>query len=274
VAYSSGFKSFFLTILFVAGLVVGGCAQSGSEIEVTASSTVSIKRLVPGTSWQWQLSGNIDTNIQVEMFDLDLYEAPTETMRALQDKGVIVICYFSAGSWENFRTDAQRFPATLLGRTMDNWPDEKWLDIRDIDQLGKVMRARLDLAVAKGCDGVEPDNVDGYDNNTGFPLSYDDQIRYNKWLAREAHRRGLSIGLKNDLEQIKDLVNDFDWALNEECFQYNECEPLVTFVNQGKAVFGVEYNGNVSDFCPKANQMNFDWLLKNIELDAKRISCR
>ena len=136
------------------------------------------------------------------------------------------------------------------------------------------MAARLDLAVSKGCDGVEPDNVDGYANDSGFPLTGDDQLRYNRWLARQAHQRGLSVGLKNDLGQVADLVDDFDWALNEQCFQYDECDQLLLFFAKNKAVFGVEYQGRPEDFCPRANSMNFDWLKKKIDLDAWRISCR
>lgn len=93
------------------------------------------------------------------------------------------------------------------------------------------MQARLDLAVSKGCDGVEPDNVDTWTQTDGggFWLTYDDQLAYNKWLAQEAHDRDLSIGLKNDLDQIVDLVNDFDWALNEQCWYYNECNYYAPF---------------------------------------------
>ncbi len=66
--------------------------------------------------------------------------------------------------------------------------------------LAPLMRARLDLCQAKGFDAVEPDNIDGYqvDGGTGFPLTAGDQLRYNRWIAAEAHCRGLSIGLKND----------------------------------------------------------------------------
>jgi hypothetical protein len=136
------------------------------------------------------------------------------------------------------------------------------------------MESRLDLAVQKGCDGVEPDNVDGYTNDTGFPLSYEDQLTFNIWLANEAHARELSVGLKNDLEQIQELLPYFDWALNEQCFQYEECEQLVPFIQSGKAVFGVEYELQPGDFCPQANAMNFDFLKKHIQLDAWRVACR
>lgn len=45
------------------------------------------------------------------------------------------------------------------------------------------MSARLKKAQDKGCDGVEPDNVDGYTNDNGFHLTAHDQLTFNKWLA-------------------------------------------------------------------------------------------
>jgi hypothetical protein len=207
------------------------------------------------------------------MFDIDLFDAPQSVINQLHSMGRIVICYFSAGSWEDWRPDAGSFPAAVKGSS-NGWPGEKWLDIRRIDLLSPIMGARLDLAAQKGCDGVEPDNVDGYTNSTGFPLTYNDQLLYNRWLAEAAHDRGLSVGLKNDIDQVGDLVDNFDWALNEQCFQYNECDSLLPFVQAGKAVFGVEYQGSTSTFCPRANAMNFDWLKKNLNLDAYRAACR
>jgi hypothetical protein len=229
---------------------------------------------VPGTSWQWQLSGELDTSVDAQMYDIDLFDAPQAIIDELHVKGRIVICYFSAGSWEDWRSDADQFPTAVLGKTLDGWPDEKWLDIRQLDALGPLMQARLDLAVRKRCDGVEPDNVDAYTNDSGFPLTYQDQLTYNIWLAEQAHARGLSVGLKNDLDQVQALVSHFDWALNEQCFQYDECEALLPFVQSCKAVFGVEYEGNPNEYCPKANALNFDWLHKNWDLDAWRQSCR
>lgn len=227
----------------------------------------------PGTSWQWQLTGNLDTSLPVDMFDIDLFTTPQATISALKQKGRIVICYFSAGSYEDFRPDKTSFPTSVLGKT-NGWPGERWLDVRQLAILGPIMKARLDLAVQKGCDGVEPDNVDGYSNASGFSISYADQLAYNRFIAAEAHARGLSVGLKNDLDQVKDLVSHFDWALNEQCFQYNECDLLLPFVKANKAVFGVEYKGDVSAFCPKANANDFDWLKKSLELDAARTACR
>jgi len=47
--------------------------------------------------------------------------------------------------------------------------------------------------------------------------------------------------MKNDLEQIPDLISYFDWELNEQCFQYNECDQLLPFIQAGKPVFNIEY---------------------------------
>jgi len=228
----------------------------------------------PGTTWQWQLTGEIDTSFDVQMYDVDLYLVPEDVVQALHEEGRIVICYFSAGSWENWRDDAANFPKAVIGKPLDEWPDESWLDIRQIEALAPLLEARLDLAVELGCDGVEPDNVDGFANESGFLLSYQDQLEFNIWLAESAHSRGLSIGLKNDLDQIEDLLPYFDWALNEECFYYDECDLLLPFVQFGKAVFGVEYELERSDFCPRANDLNFDFLKKNWDLDAWREACR
>jgi hypothetical protein len=228
----------------------------------------------PGTSWQWQLSGKIDASFDVQMYDIDLFDAPEETIAGLHADGRIVICYFSAGSWEEWRPDAGLFPDSVKGNDLEGWPGEKWLDIRQLGVLGPIMEARLDLAVQKGCDGVEPDNVDGFTNATGFPLTSEHQLAYNTWLADQAHLRGLSVGLKNDLEQIPDLLPFFDWALNEQCFQYDECGLLIPFIQSGKAVFGVEYELPLEDFCPQANAMNFDFLKKHFQLDAWRVACR
>ncbi len=238
------------------------------------ASTESFWRPTPGTSWQIQFSSQIDTSLDVQVYDLDMVDTPTTIIDQLHTDGHKVMCYFSAGSWEQWRSDADDFPDSVLGSDLDGWPGEKWLDIRRLDLLGPIMSARLDTAAQKNCDGVDPDNVDGYNNSTGFNLSYQDQIAYNTWLADQAHARGLAIGLKNNLDQIADLLPYFDWALNEQCFQYNECDLLLPFVTANKPVFGIEYNSDTSSFCPLANQMNFDFLKKNWDLDAWRKACR
>jgi len=229
----------------------------------------------PGTSWQIQYSGRINLRLDVDVYNLDLFDTSAATIASLQDKGQRVICYFSAGSYEDWRTDASRFPDAAIGKPLDGWDGEWWLDIRN-SQVKTSMKKRLDLAATKGCDGVDPDNIDGYTQDSGFNFSASDQITYNTFLATEAHKRELAIGLKNDLGQIKPLVNLFDYAVNEQCFAYDECALLKPFITAAKPVFNIEYGSSatVRRVCPTANTLNFDTLVKNLSLDAKRTACR
>ena len=226
------------------------------------------------TSWQIQYSGTINTSLGVQVYDLDGFETSAATIAALHARGVKVMCYFSAGSYEDWRPDAASFPPGVLGNTLDGWPNEKWLDIRRMGVFKPIMNARIAMCQAKGFDGIDPDNVEGYANNPGFPLSYQDQLKYNRYLTAAAHSHGLAVGLKNDLGQIADLVTYFDWELNEQCFEYNECNKLLAFIRAGKPVFNIEYNLTTAQFCPQANADNFNSLWKQLSLNGYRLACR
>jgi len=225
-------------------------------------------------SWQIQYIGDIDTDLEVDVYNLDLFDTSSVVIKDLLQRGVFVQCYVSAGSFEDWRPDASDFPAEILGNDLDGWQGEKWLDVRRLDLLQPIMEARFDLAVKKGCDGIDPDNLNGYENETGFPLNADDQLAFNIFLSQAAHNRGLSIGLKNDLNQTADLVSHFDWIINEECFFYQECSLLSPFLEANKPVFVIEYELAPEEFCPQANQLGFNALHKNWDLDSYRIDCR
>lgn len=228
----------------------------------------------PGTSWDIQYSGNINYNLPVQAMNIDLFDTPQDKINAMKARGVKVICYFSAGSYEEWRPDEKKFPPQVVGKNLDGWPGENWLDASNLVVLMPIMTARMDLAVQKKCDALDLDNMDIYLQDSGFKISYAQNLAYSKALVKEAHKRNLAIGLKNNLEQIKDLVDDYDFAVNEQCHQYKECDYLKPFVQQGKAVFGIEYNQAASKFCPQANANNFDFLRKNLSLNQARETCR
>ena len=202
-------------------------------------------------------------------------------MAALHQQGRHAICYISVGSYEKWRPDASRFPRSVLGKAYVGWPGERWLDIRKIALLAPVMRARLDLCRAKGFDAVEPDNIDSYqtEGGTGFPLTANDQLRYNRWIAAEAHSRGLSIGLKNDADQADALAPQFDWALTEDCFQQGWCNQEQPFLAAHKAVFAAEYSDVTSTdtftgtYCPRGTSQGYSPIYKNRDLGAFRMTC-
>jgi hypothetical protein len=203
----------------------------------------------PTDTVQVQLAGKVDTTVAADVFYIDGDETPRRTVDALHAKGARVVCYFSAGSYENYRADAHAFPPAVLGKTLDGYPDERWLDIRRVGTLMRIMGPRLDECADKGFDAADFDNVDGYQNKSGFPLRFGDQLRYNRRLAAEAHERGLSASLKNDVGQVRRLARNFDFALNEQCLVYEECGRYAPFIDAGKAVFHIEYLGEWERDC-------------------------
>jgi len=256
------------------------------------------------TRWQYQLqgvsayasTGGINVGITARpftggsavppgVFDIDLYvdqaisgnntTLDTAAVNAIHARGAKAICYVDAGTWENWRIDAGSFPSSVLGRN-NGWPGEKWLDIRQTSILLPIMQARVQKCVQAGFDGVEWDNVDGYSNKTGFPLTANDQAVYDASLANLAHQVGLTVALKNDVEQETTLAPYFDYAINEQCQQYDECDGYTgTFVNGGKAVFQVEYKLSTSKFCAKANTANRNAIVKSLDLfDTPWTPCR
>lgn len=227
----------------------------------------------PGLTWQWQLTEPVDLSMRAQVYDIDGFENSAAVVRRLHARGRRVICYIEAGAWESYRSDAARFPKEVLGKPDTPWPGERWLDIRRLDVLGPVMRDRLDMCARKGFDAVEPDEVDGYANDTGFPLTAADQLRYNRFLAREAHARGLAVALKNDLEQVGQLVDVFDFAIDEQCFEFHECAMLLPFIRSGKAVFHVEYSVAAARFCPVTTKLGFSSMRKRLALGVWRQPC-
>ena len=258
---------------------VSDVMETSAEIPALTAPETSLPIWIPkpGTTWQWQLTGNLsDLLPSASVYDLDLFETDASAVRALHAQGRKVICYVSAGSWEDWRPDAETFPGEIIGKKYQGWPGERWLDIRRLDALGEILGQRLDLCRAKGFDGIEPDNIDAYANDTGFPLTAADQLTFNRWLASEAHARGLSIGLKNDPDQAAELVADFDWALTEDCYDQGWCGAMLPFLEAGKAVFAAEYTDTGVDFeaaCSEIQPAGFSLILKDRELTAWRQVC-
>ncbi|HEY8687112.1 MAG TPA: endo alpha-1,4 polygalactosaminidase [Chloroflexota bacterium] len=235
---------------------------------------------MPKTTWQWQITGQVDETVTASMFDVDLFDAQPGEINSgiigrLHAKGIKVVCYMDSGAWESYRPDAAQFPKSVIGNST-GWNGENWLDIRPQSWplFEPIIVERLKLASASGCDGVEPDQNNPVGNAPGFPISYADEKAWYLEVAKDAHSLGLSVGMKNGIEIIdSDLVNAFDWALNEECFQYSECDALAQFVAKGKAVFQVEYQGDPTQFCPQASSLGFSTMKKRLSLDAWRVTC-
>jgi hypothetical protein len=225
-----------------------------------------------GSRFQIQLSDyppNLD--LDVEIFELDLFETTTNAIRYLHQHDKKVICYLNAGAWEAFRPDAAEFPAEAIGLPYIGWAGEKWLDVSRFELFADVISRRLDLALSKGCDGVDLDNINGYQQPTGFQISTQAQLAYNLWLSEQAHLRGLAIGMKNTGDLVPAMVDFYDFAVLEDCAFYDECANFLPFIQKGKAVFQIEYRdrfNDVTDFCTQSRANGFSTILKNRDLDS------
>jgi hypothetical protein len=242
-----------------------------------SSSSHSWWRPSIGLTWQWQLSEPpVDTSVNAEVYDIDIYDNDASVVDELHAKERKVIGYINVGSWEDWRPDKDQFPPEVLGKVYEGWPREKWLDIRRLDLIAPIMRARLDRCKALGFDAVEPDNMEIHSNGSGFPITYQDQLKYALWLAEEAHQRGLAIGVKNAPDQVRDLVDHFDFAITEDAFVFGWAEKMMPFIRAGKPVFAAEYDDTGVDFaaaCQKARELGFSLIQKHRILTAYRVVC-
>jgi hypothetical protein len=228
---------------------------------------------VVGLSFDWQLDDiDINSNFSADVVDVDAFTTSAETVAALHAKGKKVIAYLSVGTLENDRYDASLIPKEVLGKTYPEWPNEKWLDIRQIDKLKPWLNSRINMILKKKFDGIEPDNMDGYDNESGFNIQIADTKKYADYLISLAHNNGLSIGQKNVKELSADYASKFDWMLTEDAFAQGWQDELSVYIKLKKPVFAVEYTDEMSqsefekNVCPAAGQLHYTAILKKRDL--------
>ena len=220
-------------------------------------------------TWYWQLTGRLRTGYDVDAYDVDGFDTSAAQVRALHAAGRRVICYIDVGTWENWRPDADAFPKSVLGRP-NGWPGERWLDIRRLSVLEPIMTARMQMCRRKGFDALEPDNIDGYTNRTGFPLTAREQLTYDEWVARQAHRLGLAVFQKNDPEQARQLEPYFDGVLDEQCNQYSECASFKPYLTADKPVLNAEYHLRRQRFCAADDRAGIMGAVYNLDLNGAK----
>jgi hypothetical protein len=220
-------------------------------------------------TWYWQLTGPIDTNLPYDAFDIDGFETSASTVSALHAEGKRVICYVDVGTWEDWRPDADAFPPATRGEALPGYVDERWLDIRAAT-IRTPLRERFEMCKRKGFDAVEPDNMDGYANATGFPITAADQLAFNRWVARTVHDLHLAVFQKNDVEQIPQLHRSFDGIIVEECAKFDECETLDPYLRTGKPVLQAEYGMLDPKTCADANAAGRMAVFTDVDLDGKQ----
>ncbi|KAF3290275.1 hypothetical protein TWF132_007067 [Orbilia oligospora] len=242
------------------------------KVRPSQTGTASHWRPTAGETWQITLihpPNNTDENVAA--YDIDLFDNSLSFIASLKSKGYKIICYFSAGSYEDWRSDAKNFTKKDYGEAMDGWEGEWWLDTNS-ENVRNIVSNRIALAQSKGCDAVDPDNINGYQNPTGFNLTEDDAISFLKFMAEEAHGRGMAIGLKNGGAIVDDVVEYMDFCVQESCVAYDECGPYRAFLEYNSPVFHLEYPDEskmtVAEMCsPDNGAQGFSTLIKHLILD-------
>jgi hypothetical protein len=217
-------------------------------------------------TWYWQLQGRVRME-NVDVTDMDGFDNGAAEVRRMHARGQHVICYVDVGSWERWRPDARTFPLAVRGKS-NGWPGERWLDVRQLSVLEPIMRARFAMCARKGFDAVEPDNMDGFENPTGFRITAAQQLTYDRWVARAVHRLGLAVFEKNDPEQAAKLQPSFDGVLDEQCNQYHECAAFRPYLRAGKPVLNAEYQRSLyPGFCTNDARLGISGVLYALELN-------
>jgi hypothetical protein len=265
-------------------IMVAGRLRSASSALALAASVLAIAGLghaAPARAaggrwtppqqltWYWQLQGTVKNEQPVAVYDIDGFENTADEVAALHAQGKHVICYIDVGTAENFRPDYHLFPKSVLGRS-NGWPGERWLDIRQLGVIEPIMTARFQMCHEKGFDAVEPDEMEAYSNKSGFPITAQEQLTYNEWIAREVHSLGMAVLQKNDSEQTATLEPYFDGALVEQCNQYHECSDFQPYLTAGEPVLNAEYSLSTSRFCAADDAAGMMGARFNLALNGKR----
>ncbi|KAK8869452.1 hypothetical protein IAR55_000016 [Kwoniella newhampshirensis] len=242
-------------------------------------------------------------SVNEHVYIVDMEGSTAEQIANYHAQGKKVICYFSAGTWEPYRSDRKSFNSQCYcgkgvstdssgkctgagsnDNELEEW-GEWWLDIHNpscLTNIESVMSSRIAAAAAKGCDGVDPDNVDSYSNSQKYGTSAQDQVNYLLWLSKTARSHGLAIDLKNagglitgdsgqPTQWANSLVNAFDFNVIESCHQYNECNIYDPFLAAGKPQIQIEYGTNIKS-CPTLSAGQKLLVYSENDLDSSKIT--
>jgi hypothetical protein len=191
--------------------------------------------------WDWQI-GRV-TPLQrtgaraVDIYDIDGFLTTRAEIHAIHARWQAstlphprAVCYIDL-AWEDYRPDAsprpygRYFPASALGHVYFGYPQERWVDFRQLNALKPMLDERLARCARKGFDAVELDDIDSFDppSTTGFHLTPGDAQNYLAYAFNEIHRLGMT-GLWKNSPLLSWWGRHYaDGAVVEECYRYHEC---------------------------------------------------
>jgi hypothetical protein len=226
-------------------------------------------------SWQTRLDDAVDVGLEADFFYLDADLQNPADLEELHAQGRHYLCYLSAGSWESFRPDRDDFPERVLGNPLQNFPSERWLDVRD-PAVRELMARRVIALAELGCDGIPPSSLSVHAADTGFDLTLNDALDYARWLAERIHASGMSAGLAAPAEMTAELWPSFEFALAVDCLARNQCSDFQVFVDAGKPVLHVEFGDEQSapTLCRNTERLGFNALITSPGFNRTALRCR
>ncbi len=188
--------------------------------------------------WDWQIGRAAPLERTgaraVDIYDLDGFLTSRAELRDLHTRWPAAtlrhpraICYLDL-AWEDYRPDAspgRYFPADTLGKVYYGYPEERWVDFRQLDALKPMLDERLAMCARKGFDAVELDDIDSFDppSQTGFRLTPGDAQNYLAYALNQVHRDGMTALWKNSPYLSWWGRRYADGAIVEECYVYHMC---------------------------------------------------
>jgi Glycoside-hydrolase family GH114 len=225
--------------------------------------------------WLARLDGAVDIEAAADFFYLDPQQQPAADLAQLHAQRRHYVCYLSAGTLESFRDDASQFPDRVIGNVTSNFPNERWLDVRDAE-VRALMAQRIAALADAGCDGVTPASLTGYAEDSGFALSLADTVDYARFLAEELHAAGISAGLTGPSALVAELWQSFDFGLAISCVQGSQCAEYAPLRAANKPVLYVELGdeADAPQLCKSANELGFNAIVSDAGFTGRCVVCR
>jgi hypothetical protein len=188
--------------------------------------------------WDWQIGRT--TPLQrtgrnaVDIYDIDGFLTTRAQVTAIKTGWQAstlahprTVCYLDL-AWEDYRPDATPggvFPASALGNIYFGFPEERWVDLRQLDALKPMLRERVAMCARKGFDAVELDDIDSFDppSTTGFHLTTGDAQNFLAYAFNLIHRAGMTALWKNSPYLSWWGRQYADGAVVEECYLDHAC---------------------------------------------------
>jgi len=200
--------------------------------------------------WDWQIGRTFPRQRTgrraVDIYDIDGFLTTSAQVRQIHATWHAAtlphpkaICYLDL-AWEDYRPDGSPaprspavsfprtrslFPAATLGKVYFGFPQERWVDFRQLDALKPMLDERIRMCAAKGFDAVELDDIDSFDPppTTGFRLTPGDAQNFLAFAFNLIHADGMTVLWKNSPYLSWWGRQYADGAVVEECYPDHAC---------------------------------------------------